>query len=101
MDNTGRLFEISSTYRPDQRDLQMTREHVLELDEALNDFGRFAIYSRGDNFALVNNGNILTGIGIIIVAFVGALALFGIRFVRRRRSRAVTTLILQRDPKRA
>ncbi len=93
MDNEGMLYGSSSTYRPAQRDLQMTREHVLALDQALGDFGRFAIYSRGDDFALVNTGNILTGIGIIVVVFVGALVLLGFRFIRRRRSRAVTAKI--------
>ncbi|MCH7662701.1 MAG: MBL fold metallo-hydrolase [Chloroflexi bacterium] len=89
MDNEGKLYETSSTFRPNQRGLQMTRENILELDQALNDFGPFSLFSTHDEFLLVNNGLILTGMGIIIVAFVGALALFGIRFIRRRRSRAV------------
>ena len=93
MDNEGMLYEPSSTYHPDERDLQMTREHVLALDQALGDFGRFSIYSPQDDFVLVNTGNILTGIGGIVAVFVGALVLLGFRFVRRRRSRAVTALI--------
>ena len=87
MDNGGMLYGPNSTYHPDERDLQMTREHVLALDEALGDFGRFTLSSTQDDFVLVNTGFILTGIGGIAAGFVGALLLLGFRFVRRRRSR--------------
>jgi len=92
MDNQGELYGPQSTYRPDQRDLQMTREHVLALDQALGDFGRYTFYSAQDAFALVNQGNILKGIGGMLALCVGALVLFGFRFIRGRRSRAVSTL---------
>ena len=85
MDNEGKLYKPSSTYRPDQRELQMTREHVLALGQAFGDSGRFILYSPQDDFVLVNTGIIVTGIGGIGVVFVGALVLLGFRFVRRRR----------------
>jgi glyoxylase-like metal-dependent hydrolase (beta-lactamase superfamily II) len=93
MDNEGMLYEPNSTYHPNERDLQMRREHVLALDQALGDFGRLSLYSTQNDFVLVNNGFILTGIGVT-VAVVVALVLLGFLFlfVRRRRSRAVTAL---------
>jgi len=93
MDNEGRLYQPSSTYRPDQRELQLTREHVLALEQAFGDSSRFILYSAQDDFVLVNTGIIMTGIGIIGVVIVGAVMLFVFRFIRsrRRRSRAVTT----------
>ncbi len=91
MDNEGRLYEPSSTYRPDQRELQMTREHVVALEQAFGDSGRFILYSAQDDFVLVNTGIIVTGIGVIGVVIVGVLVLLVFRFVRRRRNRAATT----------
>ena len=91
MDNEGRLYQPSSTYRPDQRELQLTREHVLALEQAFGVSGRFILYSPQDDFVLVNTGIITTGIGVIGVVIVGAVVLLVFRFVRRRRSRAATT----------
>lgn len=93
MDNEGKLFAPSSTSRPNQRDLQMTREHVLALDQAISNFGRLSLYSTQDDFVLVSTRNILIGIGAIGVVCVTALVLSGFRFVRRRRRRAVMALI--------
>jgi len=91
MDNEGRLYETSATYRPDQRELQMTRENVLELQQAFGDSGRLILYSAQDDFVLVNTGIIVTGIGVMGVVIVGVLVLLVFRFVRRRRNRAAIT----------
>jgi len=93
MDNGGRLYQPSSTYRPDQRELQLTREHVLALEQAFGDSSRFILYSAQDDFVLVNTGIIITCIGVIGVVILGAVVLLVFRFIRRRRrrSRAVTT----------
>ncbi len=93
MDDEGKLYGSNSNYHPDERDLQMTAEHVLAFDQAISDFGSFAIYSTQDDFVLVNTGNILRIIGGIVAVCVVALVFIGILFVRRRRSRAVTALI--------
>lgn len=93
MDNEGGLYPPQSTYRPDQRDLQLTREHVLALDQAFGDSGRFILYSPQDDFVLMNTGIIVTAIGGMGVILVGALVLLVFRFFRRRRRRAVSALV--------
>ena len=93
MDNQGMLYGPQSTYRPDQRQLQLTRKHVLALEQAFGESGRFIFYSPQDDFVLVNTGIIMTGIGGMVTVFVGVFVLLVFRFVRRRRSRAATTKI--------
>ena len=85
LDNGGRLYQPSSTYRPDQRELQLTREHVLALEQAFGDSSRFILYSAQDDFVLVNTGIIITGIGVIGVVILGAVVMLVFRFIRRRR----------------
>ena len=87
MDVEGKLYGSNSNYHPDERDLQMTAEHVLAFDQAISDFGSFAIYSTQDDFVLVNTGNILRIIGGIAIVCVIVLALLGFFYIRRRRKR--------------
>jgi hydroxyacylglutathione hydrolase len=88
----GETLPWNSHYHPDEAPLQMRKEDVMALPEALSAFN--GLYTRHGSFVLMNPMRILilmaSGAAIVLIA--GTTWLF--RFWRRRRARAKAPLVV-------
>jgi hydroxyacylglutathione hydrolase len=90
LDVDGNLYPFRSQYPPEQRSLQLSREDLVALSDALHGFNGY--YSRHENFVLTNpTRNLWAVVGGVLVAL--TLIAWGVVwFVRRRRGIRVPAL---------
>lgn len=78
----GKLFPWQSQSHPHEHSLQLTKQDVLALPEALRKFNGF--YTEVDGFVLLNSIRILSACAVLIVVVLLGLLPALIRYVRRR-----------------
>jgi len=79
-------FEWESTYHPDERPLEMTKDQLLALPGELRGFNGF--YTRHGSVIMMNSMHILAAIGVTVLVVLGALIWLLVRWLRRRRRAA-------------
>lgn len=83
MNESGELFPWESQYHPHEHTLQMTKEDVVALPDAIKSFNGF--YTTDGKFVMMNSMRVLIaeaiGLGTLLVLFVWIV----VRYVRRRR----------------
>ena len=88
LDAQGRPYPHGSQHHPDERRLELSKEDLLALPAALEDFNGF--YARHGNFILSNPVRNLLALAAAAVAILALLAWWLIRIVRRRRRAGAT-----------
>ncbi len=79
----GETFPWESDYHPQEHVLQLSKDDLLALPEAVGRFNGF--YTRSGNFVLMNQIRVLIAVGTVAVIILLAIAIGLIRFVRGRR----------------
>jgi hydroxyacylglutathione hydrolase len=82
-DADGKLFPWESQYHPHEHSLQLTKQDVLTLPQALRKFNGF--YTEEDGFVFINSMRILIACALLIAVVLLGLLWALIRYVRRRR----------------
>jgi hydroxyacylglutathione hydrolase len=85
MDAQGNLFRWESQFHPHERVLQMTKDDLLALPGAINDFNGF--YTRSGNFIMMNSTRVLVTEASVALILIVALIWLPFHYVRRRRRR--------------
>jgi glyoxylase-like metal-dependent hydrolase (beta-lactamase superfamily II) len=85
-DKAGEPFEWESTYHPDERPLEMTKDQLLALPGELRGFNGF--YTWHGSVIMMNSMHILAAIGVTVLVVLGALIWLLVRWLRRRRRAA-------------
>lgn len=86
MNADGTLFPWQAQYHPREHQLQLSKQDVLALPQALEKFNGF--YSQVGSFIFMNSIRILVAFGILVVVLLLAILWMLVRWVRRRRARA-------------
>jgi hydroxyacylglutathione hydrolase len=79
----GETFPWESHYHPQEHVLQLSKDDLLALPEAVGRFNGF--YTGSGNFVLMNQIRVLIAVGTVAVIILLAIAIGLIRFVRGRR----------------
>jgi len=79
----GETFPWESDYHPQEHVLQLSKDDLLALPEAVGRFNGF--YTGSGNFVLMNQIRVLIAVGTVAVIILLAIAIGLIRFVRGRR----------------
>jgi glyoxylase-like metal-dependent hydrolase (beta-lactamase superfamily II) len=79
----GETFPWESDYHPQEHVLQLSKDDLLALPEAVGRFNGF--YTSSGNFVLMNQIRVLIAVGTVAVIILLAIAIGLIRFVRGRR----------------
>jgi hydroxyacylglutathione hydrolase len=82
----GELLPWQSTYHPDERALQLTKDDVAALPAALRKFNGF--YTETGSFVIENGLRILIAVAVAAVLVLLILGMLIYRFIRRRRNPA-------------
>src|SRR5690606_6895261 len=82
LDAVAEPYPIGSTYRPDERPLQLSWDDLVALPAALDEFNGF--YSRHPNYILSNPVHNLAAL-LAAIAFAIFLMAWGLRSLLRRR----------------
>ena len=88
LDAQGRPYPHGSQHHPDERRLELSKEDLLALPAALEDFNGF--YERHGNLILSNPARNLLALAAAAVAILALLAWWLIRILRRRRRSGAT-----------
>ena len=88
LDAEGQAYPHGSQHHPDERRLELTKEDLLALPAALDDFNGF--YARHGNFIISNPVHNLLALAAAAVTILALLAWWLIRIVRRRRRAGAT-----------
>jgi len=88
LNTAGETFMWESHYHPEEHVLQLSKDDLLALPEAVGHFN--GLYTRTGNFILMNQIRVLIGVGAVAVVILIAIVIGLIRYVRgRRRARVV------------
>jgi len=82
-DVQGKLFPSGSQYHPNEHVLQLSKDDLLALPEALRSFNGF--YTTKGQFVMMDPIHNLTAVGVLIVLVLVALVAMVVWYVRRRR----------------
>ena len=85
LDAQGRLFAHGASHHPHEARLELGKQHVLALPDALRGFNGF--YAAHDGFVLTHPMHLLTALGIGALILLGLLAWGFVAWFRRRRKR--------------
>jgi hydroxyacylglutathione hydrolase len=83
MNTSGELFPWQSHYHPHEHALQMTKDDLLALPDAVRSFNGF--YTVRGKFVLMNSIHILIAAGLLIALVLFALVWIAVRYFQRRR----------------
>ena len=93
----GETFPWESHYHPQEHVLQLSKDDLLALPEAVGRFNGF--YTRSGNFILMNQIRVLIAVGAVAIMILIAIAIGLIRFVRgRRRARVGNVSACEEQP---
>jgi hydroxyacylglutathione hydrolase len=84
MDALGNLFAWESRYHPHEHRLQLSKQDVLALPDALRRFNGF--YSQVGNFLFIDSMRILIACAVVIAVLLLAMAWMLMRYLGRRRA---------------
>jgi hydroxyacylglutathione hydrolase len=83
LDANGKTFRWESQYHPNEHSLQMTKDDLLALPDAVSSFNGF--YTGSGKFILVNPVRIIIVLAVVAGLLLIALVLALVRYIRRRR----------------
>ncbi len=83
-DANGTLFPWESQYHPHEHQLQLSKQDVMALPEAIGRFNGF--YSQIGDFVFMDSIRILIAFAILIVVVLVALIWLLVRYLKRRRA---------------
>jgi hydroxyacylglutathione hydrolase len=90
LNSAGKTFPWESHYHPQEHVLQLSKDDLLALPEAVGRFNGF--YTSSGNFILLNQIRVLIAVGAAAVMILVAIAIGLIRFVRGRRRARIGNL---------
>lgn len=79
----GETFPWESHYHPKEHVLQLSKDDLLALPQAVGRFNGF--YTRSGNFILMNQIRVLIAVGAVAIMILIAIGIGVVRIVRRRR----------------